>query len=273
MQAPPEQLGSFYLGASMISPASAARRPSLRRPRPGDPRGLRRHDRQRQDRPVHRSAGRGGPGQGARILIDPKGDITNLLLQFPDLQPGRFPPWINADDARAQGQTVEEFAQSHRRNLAQGAGRLGQGGDRIRMLKDTWTTRSSPPARMRACRSAFWAAWPHPSSDWNDRAEASASASRHGGGAAGAGRRQRRPGAQPRGHPALHHLRAFLAQGQDLDLAKLIWRFRRRRCARWASSTWTPSSPPKDRFAWRWPSTRSSPRPLSRSGCRASRSM
>ena len=34
------------------------------------------------------------------IIIDPKGDITNLLLTFPDLRGEDFLPWINADDAR-----------------------------------------------------------------------------------------------------------------------------------------------------------------------------
>ena len=33
------------------------------------------------------------------LVIDPKGDIGNLLLQFPDLQPQDFRPWINNDDA------------------------------------------------------------------------------------------------------------------------------------------------------------------------------
>src|ERR1700710_2460948 len=33
------------------------------------------------------------------IIIDPKGDLSNLLLQFPDLKPEDFQPWINSDDA------------------------------------------------------------------------------------------------------------------------------------------------------------------------------
>src|ERR687884_199138 len=37
------------------------------------------------------------------IVIDPKGDLTNLLLTFPDLSADEFAPWVNADDARAQG--------------------------------------------------------------------------------------------------------------------------------------------------------------------------
>src|SRR5215204_6399034 len=34
------------------------------------------------------------------IVIDPKGDLTNLLLTFPELRPADFLPWVNDDDAR-----------------------------------------------------------------------------------------------------------------------------------------------------------------------------
>ncbi len=44
------------------------------------------------------------------IMIDPKGDITNALLHFPQLLPSDFEPWINADEARRDGQTVAEAA-------------------------------------------------------------------------------------------------------------------------------------------------------------------
>ena len=44
------------------------------------------------------------------IIIDPKGDITNLLLTFPDLRPEDFKPWINADDAARKGMSVDDFA-------------------------------------------------------------------------------------------------------------------------------------------------------------------
>src|SRR5688572_16093739 len=37
------------------------------------------------------------------IVIDPKGDITNLLLTFPDLTGADFQPWVNVDDARRAG--------------------------------------------------------------------------------------------------------------------------------------------------------------------------
>ncbi|MFW5772996.1 MAG: helicase HerA domain-containing protein, partial [Phototrophicaceae bacterium] len=44
------------------------------------------------------------------IVIDPKGDITNLLLNFPELRPEDFQPWVNADDARRAGLDLPEYA-------------------------------------------------------------------------------------------------------------------------------------------------------------------
>jgi hypothetical protein len=44
------------------------------------------------------------------IIIDPKGDLTNLLLHFPDLAPQDFQPWIDADLARRAGKTEEQVA-------------------------------------------------------------------------------------------------------------------------------------------------------------------
>ncbi len=45
------------------------------------------------------------------IMIDPKGDLTNLLLQFPDLKPEDFARWLNPDDARQKGVPLNEYAQ------------------------------------------------------------------------------------------------------------------------------------------------------------------
>jgi hypothetical protein len=44
------------------------------------------------------------------IVIDPKGDLANLLLQFPALRAADFEPWIDAEEARREGQTVAEAA-------------------------------------------------------------------------------------------------------------------------------------------------------------------
>ncbi len=44
------------------------------------------------------------------IAIDPKGDLTNLLLTFPQLRPEDFAPWINPDDARRAGSEPAAYA-------------------------------------------------------------------------------------------------------------------------------------------------------------------
>lgn len=44
------------------------------------------------------------------LLVDPKGDIGNLLLHFPSLAPEDFKPWINADEARRSGKNLDELA-------------------------------------------------------------------------------------------------------------------------------------------------------------------
>ena len=40
------------------------------------------------------------------IVIDPKGDLTNLLLHFPDLAPQDFQLWIDPEMARRAGKTA-----------------------------------------------------------------------------------------------------------------------------------------------------------------------
>ncbi len=44
------------------------------------------------------------------LVIDPKGDLTNLLLTFPDLGPEDFEPWVDADGAARAGRSRQEFA-------------------------------------------------------------------------------------------------------------------------------------------------------------------
>ena len=70
------------------------------------------------------------------IVIDPKGDLGNLLLSFPDLQPEDFQPWINEDDAQREGLTREQFAAQQAELWKQGSGEWGQDGERIQRLQD-----------------------------------------------------------------------------------------------------------------------------------------
>jgi hypothetical protein len=71
------------------------------------------------------------------ILIDPKGDITNLLLTFPDLLPKDFQPWVNVDDARRKGMSEEEYAAKMAGVWRKGLAEWGEGPERIKMLKES----------------------------------------------------------------------------------------------------------------------------------------
>lgn len=70
------------------------------------------------------------------LLVDPKGDLPNLCLTFPDLRPEDFAPWVNEDDARRKGLTVEAYAGQQAELWRQGLGAWGQDGARIRRLRD-----------------------------------------------------------------------------------------------------------------------------------------
>ncbi len=69
------------------------------------------------------------------IIIDPKGDIANLMLTFPEFQPEDFRPWVNEDDARKKGITPEQFSEKTAKMWEEGIGSWGQSPERVRQLK------------------------------------------------------------------------------------------------------------------------------------------
>jgi hypothetical protein len=71
------------------------------------------------------------------ILIDPKGDLANLLLTFPKLSPEDFLPWVNSDDASRKGLSVQDFAAQQASLWQKGLADWGQSGERIQRLRDS----------------------------------------------------------------------------------------------------------------------------------------
>jgi len=70
------------------------------------------------------------------IIIDPKGDLGNLMLTFPSLKGEDFQPWINEDDARKKGLSPGEYAKSQAELWAKGLGNWQQDGARVQRLRD-----------------------------------------------------------------------------------------------------------------------------------------
>jgi len=70
------------------------------------------------------------------LIVDPKGDLTNLALQFPDLTPENFQPWVSPEQAARAGVGLDAFAASQAELWKSGLARSGQDADRIRRLRD-----------------------------------------------------------------------------------------------------------------------------------------
>ena len=71
------------------------------------------------------------------ILIDPKGDLANLLLTFPNLQAEDFRPWVSEEEASRMDLSVEKFSQQQADLWRKGLEEWGQTGERIQRLRDS----------------------------------------------------------------------------------------------------------------------------------------
>jgi hypothetical protein len=69
------------------------------------------------------------------LILDPKGDMGNLALTFPDLSAASFKPWIDESTARGAGLSVDEYAKQTATRWKEGLARAGIGPDRIEALR------------------------------------------------------------------------------------------------------------------------------------------
>ena len=69
------------------------------------------------------------------IAIDPKGDIGNLLLSFPGLQPADFRPWVDEAEAARKGMSGDDYAAATAATWRKGLSDWGQDAERIARLR------------------------------------------------------------------------------------------------------------------------------------------
>lgn len=74
------------------------------------------------------------------LLIDPKGDLANLCLLFPDLAPADFRPWINEGDAAKAGVTPDEYAGQQAMQWKEGLAGWSIDGTHLRTQRDRAST-------------------------------------------------------------------------------------------------------------------------------------
>ena len=195
--------------------------------------------------------------QGIPVLaIDPKGDLGNLLLAFPDLAPADFAPWVEGGRCRRGGPGLAGGAGrvGHRRRPHPGLEGCGDGHDlhardRRPGPRSTSSDRSAAPA--------------DPSDVETVRDEVEGFVS----GLLDHGRHPGRPAVEPRAHPPVEPDRARLGVGSEpRPGAPWSGRCSNRRSASSACSTSTRSS--LRTTAPRWPcgSTVCWRRPRSRRG-------
>ena len=70
------------------------------------------------------------------IVIDPKGDMGDLLLAFPDFDPKKFEPWIDKAEAERKGMSVPEYAEKIARTWEEGIESWGQDRNRVKRYKE-----------------------------------------------------------------------------------------------------------------------------------------
>ncbi len=70
------------------------------------------------------------------IIIDPKGDLGNLLLTFPQLRPEDFKPWVDPAEAVRRGLSVDDFAKQTADLWKNGLAEWDEDGDRVQMFRE-----------------------------------------------------------------------------------------------------------------------------------------
>ena len=105
------------------------------------------------------------------IIIDPKGDITNLLLTFPELKKENFSPWVDPDEANRKGMSIEEYAQQQAEMWKKGLSDWGQDEKRIKMLRDSTDFLIYTPGSEAGTPVSILHSFDAPSTSWEDESE------------------------------------------------------------------------------------------------------
>jgi len=105
------------------------------------------------------------------ILIDPKGDLTNLLLTFPELTPADFEPWIDADEARRSNQTPAQASEQTAAQWKKGLQDWGLGSSDLQQLKSSVERIIYTPGSSSGVSINILASFEAPEIDWDENVE------------------------------------------------------------------------------------------------------
>lgn len=105
------------------------------------------------------------------LMVDPKGDITNLLLHFPELAADDFAPWVNPDEARRDGKSVAQAATDTAEMWRNGLASWDITPERIEALKNGPRFSIYTPGSDAGKQVSILASLAHPNIPWDDNRE------------------------------------------------------------------------------------------------------
>lgn len=154
------------------------------------------------------------------LVIDPKGDLSNLLLTFPQLRGEDFAPWINSDEAKQKGLDPAAYAQQQAEFWKKGLADWGQDGARIQRLRDAADFAVYTPGSAAGIPISIMKSFAAPSEALREDTELFRERiSTTGYEFARLAWHRRRPAAKPRTYLAFHPPRCRLASRQRRRLA------------------------------------------------------
>jgi hypothetical protein len=105
------------------------------------------------------------------ILVDPKGDLTNLMLTFPELLPSDFEPWIDPNSARRENKTVTQAAESTAAMWKKGLADWGLEKKNLQALKDAVDRVIYTPGSSTGIPVSIMASFEAPDMPWDENEE------------------------------------------------------------------------------------------------------
>lgn len=99
------------------------------------------------------------------IIIDPKGDLGNLLLTFPKLSPEEFEPWVDPAEAERKGITSEQYAAYSAKMWKEGLSTWGESAERIQRFRDSVDLAIYTPASQAGIPISILASFAAPSKE------------------------------------------------------------------------------------------------------------
>jgi len=105
------------------------------------------------------------------IIIDPKGDLTNLVLHFPAQQPADFEPWIDPETAKREGKTVAQMAEETASRWKKGLQDWGMGQAELQALTDAADYAIYSPGSTSGIPVNILSSFEAPSISWEENAE------------------------------------------------------------------------------------------------------